>query len=59
MTTFDISRHGMSFEVPFAVAVHKYMDEIGLGERSLICDIQIVDCRDMGDGIWHVGGEFV
>lgn len=50
----------MSFEVPFAVAVGaKYMDEIGLGERSLICDIQIVDCRDMGDGIWHVGGEFV
>jgi hypothetical protein len=37
----------------------EYIYEIGFGERTLICDIQIVSCRSIAEGIWHIGSDFV
>jgi len=60
VTTFDISRHGISFEATFPVTVgEQYIYEIGFGNQRLVCDLRIVNCRASEKEIWHVGAEFV
>jgi hypothetical protein len=60
VTTFDISRHGMSFEATFSIpAGQEFIYEIGIGNQSLICDIRIVTCKALPNRIWHIGAEFI
>lgn len=60
VTTFDISRHGMSFDATFEIPIGaQYVYEIGFGKQSLICDIRIVNCKLIAKDIWHIGAEFI
>jgi hypothetical protein len=60
VTTFDISRHGMSFEATFSLPVDaEFIYEIGIGDQRLICDIRVVNCKPLADKIWHIGAEFI
>ena len=59
VTTFDISRDGVSFNSLFPIPVgEKYIYEIGFGGKSLVCDIRVTNCRSVAKGIWHIGAEF-
>lgn len=60
VTTFDLSRHGVSFDTTFAMAVGtEFIYEIGVGTQTLYCDIRVVNCQLIADAIWHVGAEFI
>jgi PilZ domain len=60
VTTFDLSRHGVSFDSPAAIPVGaQFIYEIGFGEQTLVCDIRVVSCKPSGDKIWHIGAKFI
>ena len=59
MTSLNISRHGIGFELPTALPLGAfYIIEIGVGEQRLCSEIRLVSCKKNDAGLYEVGAEF-
>jgi hypothetical protein len=59
ITSVNLSRHGVAFDVTQALAKKTYYKiEIEMGEQRLVSEIRIVACRAIENGVYQIGAEF-
>jgi len=59
VTAINLSRHGVAFEIPAALATSQfYVMEIGVGDQRLVSEVRIISCRKAENGAYEVGAEF-
>lgn len=58
VTTLNLSRHGVCFEIPVPVPTGAYyILRVGVGPQKLNSEIRILSCRP-GDESFKIGAEF-
>jgi hypothetical protein len=59
VTAINLSRHGVAFELPTALATSQfYVMEIGVGDQRLVSEVRIISCRKTDGPMYEVGAEF-
>jgi len=59
VTSLNISRHGVAFEVPKALPTGQYyVMEIGVGNQRLVSEVRVVSCRRDDHMKYEIGADF-
>lgn len=59
VTSVNVSRHGVAFDhrTPMPVGTFHVID-LAMGEQRLLCEVRVMSCRRLDDGMYEIGAEF-